>query len=39
MKNVKYIKFAITAFYLIVSYWVTCLIFETFFNIFRISYY
>lgn len=28
MKSVKYVKFAITAFYLIVSYWVTCLIFE-----------
>ena len=28
MKSIKYIKFAITAFYLLVSYWVTCLIFE-----------
>lgn len=28
MKSIKYIKIAITAFYLLVSYWVTCLIFE-----------
>jgi len=28
MKSIKYVKFAIIAFYLIVSYWVTALIFE-----------
>jgi len=28
MKNVKYTKYAIITFYLLASYWVTCLVFE-----------